>query len=976
MAAILISCAGHRPRITNQPVGPSSVAQDASLDTETTPDATALSRAALPAWARGASLWTPLRYGGARVIDSDATRTLLVAGNVRVRVDASGAVTVGEQLTSAAIDVAVQNGERWTFSTGHGQALIASDFTGRFTKTVDMPDQIFALASGDHAAARSEDGRWWDVEGPQVRELTALGHDTFALHFRGAREMFALRTPGDVLRGEQGATLTRAALPEDVALDLFSSRGANAEPELEGARRSYRWQRDAWVEAPASAEPESVTEPRVARAKAAWEQWWRAHLWPERRALALSHGRDAVVAIEHRGALYWTDKSKLHWLRRDGARGEHPLPDVGSCFVAHFGARLLAACKTPGVDGEHYDHYYAFDPEARALTNLTPDPLPRAAPMIAPDGSAIVVALTRPVTSVTTPHPHLVWTPARSWRRASLPAPLPAYVLANGKLLAAFDRALSSFDLDAETITQRPVQRMQRDRPTPARSPGAMQMDAQGRVAVTLRLFEQNETCGLYRGTLDAPLERVEVPQCAEVRWVHMADPTFGVVVYNDDSVRVTRDGGGRWEALPSDGAEAVEDRTSNDRSVTQRRGDNEIAIGPHRVVQRDVLEVDEREWIAREQPMARYELPERDEFWERSEIPCSPAFSRRTLNRPRATESTRAWPMLGHRGRVEVTLTRADAGVTLALAWTHDDGGRGRFNGAAPWPEAQLDFRANNQIGYALRGASPAGALIERCVHRDDDGLHIEPTRCDAYWFDRGGRAIALDLQRTVPGAGGARIELAVADGLGWVIQLAPGSGNTGPAWSQWQHWSPQATLTRWGDLRVFDAPNVYGALARINGAWGTVVGFRDAVAHPRRWYSHGGGAPIEMPSPRAALFCTRRPAPQTDRWWHSGGVPESSAVVTNPNETETVYVQPELVLARDGDGWCVERSHSVWAASEMIFPSSGEFAHSFWWRDAPRPAGSGRTGWADSDFEGYAQSSPVRCQRPSGREGCVDCD
>jgi hypothetical protein len=597
--------------------------------------------------------------------------------------------------------------------------------------------------------------------------------------------------------------------------------------------------------------------------------------------------------------------------------------------------------------------------------------------MIASDGSAIAVPLVRAVSGAVTSHPYLVWTPSKSWRRASLPAPIAAYVMANGKLLAAVDRTLSSFDLDAETITRRPVQRMQRDRAVPAQHPGAMHMDAQGRVAVTLRLFEQNETCGLYRGTLDAPLERMEVPQCAQVRRAHMTDPTFGVLEYDNDSVRVTRDGGAHWEALPSDGAEAVEDGTNNGRSITLRRGDNEFAIAAHRTVQREVLAADDAHtWIARAQPMTRYELPERDEFWERSEIPCSPAFSRRTPNRARATESTRAWPMLAQRGRVEVTLTRAAAGVTLALAWTHDDGGRGRFNGAAPWPEAQLDFRANNQIGYALRGASPAGVVVERCVHPDDDAMHIEPTRCDAYWFDRSGRAISLDLQRTVPLAGGARVELAVADGLGWVLQLAPGSGNTGPDWSQWQHWSANATLTRWGDLHVFDGPNVYGALARIGGAWGTVVGFRDAVSHTRRWYPHGGGDSVEMPSPRASLFCTRRPAPNADRWWHSGGVPDSSAVVTNPNESETVLVLPELVLARDGDDWCVERSHSVWSAGEMIYPSSGEFAHSFWWRDAPRPAGSGRTGWADSDFEGYAQSSPVRCQRPTGRESCVDCE
>lgn len=919
-----------------------------------------------------------MQYGGARVVQSNATETLLLAGNLRVRVDASGAVTVGEQLPSALIDVAVKNGDRWTFSTRHGQLLFASEFTGRITQSIEMPDEVLALASGSQAAARSEDGRWWSVEGAQPRAMSALGQETYALHFRGAREMFALRTPGDALRGEVGAaTLTRVPLADDVALDVFSTREANGEPELVGARQFYRWGGDAWVASPASAEPDSVAEPRVTRAKAAWEQWWRAHLWPERRSLSLSQGRDSVIAIEHRGALYWTHQRKLHWLRRDGTRGEHRLPDLGQCFVARFGARVLAACAVPGIDGDFHDHYFAFDPAAQTLTDLTPSPLPRAEPAIAADGSAIFVALTQPGTERPTPHPYLVWTPNRGWRRASLPGTMSNYAMANGKLLAAFEDKLWSFDLDADAIARRPVQRAVGGAAVQAQFPFALQMDEQGRVAVTLRLIDGGEHCGLYRGTLDAPLERMEVPRCGHVQRLAMTDPSFGVLVEAYNAAQVTRDGGAHWEALAADGAEVVEDGTSNDRTITFVRERSEIAFGAHRRVQRDAPPRDaQRLWIAREEPMASYELPERDEFWERTEIPCSPEFSRRTRNTTRQTERTRSWPMLAQRGRVEVTLTRAESGVTLALGWSHDDGGRGRFNGAAPWPEADLDFSPRNQVGYALRGASPAGVLIERCVHPDDDEQHIEPSRCDAYWFDRAGRAISLDLQRTVAHAGGARIELAAPDAMGWVIQLAPGSSDAGPAWSQWQHWSAGGTLTRWGDLSVFESANVYGTLARIGGAWGTVVGFRDAVVHPRRWYPHGGGEPREMPSPRAVLFCRRRPAPNGDRWWHGGGVPESSAVVTNPTQIETLVVQPELVLAREGEDWCVTRSHSVWPAGEMLFPSTGEFAHSFWWRDAPAPAGSGRTAWADSDFEGDVQRSPVRCERPSGREGCVDCE
>lgn len=136
-----------------------------------------------------------------------------------------------------------------------------------------------------------------------------------------------------MLRGEQGSpTLTRLAVPDAAALDLFSAREASEEPELTGARHSYRWRGGAsGVEAAASAEPESVTSPRHERALAAWEQWWRSNLWPEQRLIALSHGRDVVYAIENNGALFWTHNSSLYWLRRDGTRGEHPLPNMGSC---------------------------------------------------------------------------------------------------------------------------------------------------------------------------------------------------------------------------------------------------------------------------------------------------------------------------------------------------------------------------------------------------------------------------------------------------------------------------------------------------------------------------------------------------------------------------------------------------------------------------------------------------------------------
>jgi hypothetical protein len=917
---------------------------------------------ALPAWARGASPWSPFGFATPTVIASDARETVMLAGNVRVRVDAQGTVSVGEELTASTIASATRNGAGWTFVTRRAQVLLASDFAGTIARVHEMPDAVIAVSRGEVPAVRRDDGRWWRVDAQTPTALPTLGDTVYAAHLRASGETFALRTPGVVLRGAPGATeLTPLPWGDDLPLDLHASR-EDGGPVIQGLRRRARWAVGTWVEDVSS---DASDRDRIARARAAWESWWRRHLWPEGRSIELTEGSERVTAMEHRGALYWLGSGRLGWLTREGVRGSRPLPVGQTCDASPFGSRVLLHCVFSVEAGRTRDGLWMFDPTSGAITEWFLDPRISANRIVAGDGSAVVIGLVDAAGVHRSRGEFLVWTTTRPWRVVSLPAVMTSVHLVDGKLVIGHDASLSIFDLHADTIVGRRVQRARDGRAVELPGPSVVQVDARGRIAAITWGAERRDDCALYRGSWDAPLARVEVPRCRDIARMHMTDDRFGVVVFNDNRGFVTRDGGAGWEPLPPDGAEPVESFSALRRSLVLVSDGAEFAIGTHRRVQRDVFPAGERPlWIARARRMDEHAFePEEDVLFPDPTIPCGPLPRETPLGGVRVTDGLRSWKMFSERARVDVSLTRGEAQVSLSLSWTHEGGGRGRFEGAAPWPNAELDFDRGPAVGYGIRGGSPAGVLLERCVFPAEDRDHLAPTRCDAYWFDRGGRAVLLALQRPLANGGGARIELAAPDGLGWVLQLSPASNDAPSSWTQWQHWSEAGTLSRWGDSRSLAEAELYGALARIGGVWGTIEGLRDGVPHTRRFHPHGATEGIALETPAEVSLCARRPGPTVDRWWHVGRLPFSGAVVRGAIGLTAVPTEAQFTLAREGDRWCVERAQSVWVWSEHLFPSSDDRSHVSWWREAPRPAGSGRTGWIAVDEDGNARASPVQC-------------
>lgn len=152
------------------------------------------------------------------------------------------------------------------------------------------------------------------------------------------------------------------------------------------------------------------------------------------------------------------------------------------------------------------------------------------------------------------------------------------------------------------------------------------------------------------------------------------------------------------------------------------------------------------------------------------------------------------------------------------------------------------------------------------------------------------------MDLQNPPPGAHGAWVVRAAADGGGWVVELGAAQRQQLISWKQWQLWRPNGTVERWGDLVRDWQLEEHHSLARVRGRWGVVSG--------SDFFAYGANASEPLHALVDGGFCQRPARPGTDRWLAS---------------SDDFFVAPlfeglshwTAVLRRVDTVWCIERAY-----------------------------------------------------------------
>ncbi|MFO0652605.1 MAG: hypothetical protein U0326_40695 [Polyangiales bacterium] len=874
------------------PVAPVRVERDAAT-APTSADAGPSTRA------RPAQI--PHDYALPTVVRVDAHEALLLAGNLRVIVRDDG-VEVSSTLTERSLSWAQQRDDgRWYFLTRDGLALTARSFTGPFEASEPLPRRLMSdelppdAGTVAAAALRLDDGAWVRLD---ERARPATIESDYAdvatdLRFVGPRRALALVSPNLVgLSDDGGETWTNLDTPGDTPLRFaVDDRGATL---IEGAR--FRWRLNERGDALAKTDARGTdhsAEPALAR----WGAWWREHLWPDGATLrfdaalgvARAHG-DQLIAWRNEGFVA---------LRRDGTRRAVDVTGapLGYCDLSPFGDELLADCH---AEEDAPARLLLLNPAAMTVRELAPPATPSNF-AAAPDGSVIVEY--GPSLSSTA-----VGTPASAWRRVELngfAAVLDgiergtAFVTARG----AAPRVISIGTDGAPTLRALA--------PTGRGAHDVVMIRSHDGLRTVLTHDAPNHRCGIVLTREGAAYAALELDGCDEPEEALFVDDRVGVIVTRT-GVLSTRDGGARW---------VRQERMCGDRGVRPRTWQRSSHAQ---------IEVTREGMLIAGSHLVPFEGEADARVWRRPELEAAGAAARPdshpfTLLRCRQTTPVAATPpppgataLLHHGARVEIRTALDGERVTADLRWRGDAPGvAGSFHAQAPWPEAQLDLSDRARVVYATRGVSAAGVLLERCLldasRPRDEGA---TTRCSVHWFHRSG-VTDIEMQQPLRSDVGSLVDLAAPDGDGWVVELSPGDAPYEATWSQWQHWSADHRLTRWGDVRRRHATEPYTALARIEGAWGAVVGDMERQGSLRFLPHDPTVDDRDFERPTSVTVCVRGAGASDDIWIDPGGL-GVGLFVRGLALASSSNVAWSWTYAWSGEGWCALEGHSALTAHE----------------------------------------------------------
>lgn len=891
---------------------------------------------------RAARRDAPLFYGVINGLEVDPrTRAAsFVAGNLRVEMSADGSVRAADEAPPTTVRWRWSlGGARTAFVTVDEQVLVSDTFTGPFVTHVALDATIIRHATGAVPAVRTSDGAWHRIDRDRAVELESLAEGTIELHFADASRAYAIAEPGVVFTSENaGQTWTRVPLDGDVALRF--DRTVDGQTVVRGARAMYAFNGATLRPTPTQERaPLTVSDAERERVNEQWGRYWRANLWPAGATwFWLVHEGRQRVAIEHHGALAWWGAGSIHRMNRDGSIRSVAVEDARHCKLMPFGANVLAYCK--GSSDEPRGKVIELELSTLSAHTLVDALNDTVTVQASSDGGAI--AFGHVPGGMNGPDSRL-WTrrdPTLRPIRGTFPN---AVAMVEGRSLLVLDQVgLQLRDLGGDVTRGEYVRLAQASSGRmPTANVLAMSPRADGGYAV-VRRRERGGGCEVVLGSALVPSVRAALPECVAPSGVAFVDERFGAVV---DLLKtwVTTDGGAHWSVIPrSMGVVDEQVRQVLDQLPPPRANGPSLVIAPYRRIDAtDALR--ESRWARA--PYARTDLRSNDDEEPLAEQPCDPSPNGRTIAPSATSRDQRSIVLVHQRTRAEVLLTRSTSAVTVR--WSGDETGAGSFDGPAPWREPAADFERGATVGYALRGVSRAGVLIERCLLGAQSSAAQEATDCDVRWLTRDHRAVAMDLQGNGTHTHGAWVVRAAPDELGWVVELGSAQQRTLFEWKQWQHWRANGTIERWGDV-VRDWQTLeHISLARINARWGvmTDAGF---VAHGSTTYEA-----IEAPS--EVGFCAERIQANSDIWHSSDDWPEAVPSVEGGHAIN--------VLRRTGADWCIERAHDApwwfsWTTVEERRPSRG------WALVANRTRAGGAGALRMTNARGAVDQRALRCE------------
>lgn len=881
----------------------------------TAPDASVTSREIAPASmpAQG-----PLLYGVASAIPRDAPGVdSLIAGNLRVEIARDGAsVRIATEAPSSRLRWVWQlEGDRWAFLTSDQHVLVADGFLGPFTLHAAVPRPVLRYATGAVVAVRTDDGAWLRLGADGATPIDSLPDGVMDLHFVDAQRAYAVKAPGELLASTDGGQRWQpVALPHDLAL-RFEYDGTAA-LYVRGGRAVYRVDAAGPVVSTASTVEVPVVAPDVmARARARWRDHWRANLWPSGAThFSIESEGMSMPAVEAGDALFWSREGRVHRLGRDGATSDAQVDGATACELHAFGANVLAHCDVAGDDAPAR----LVEVDGRTLgQRLISDALnPRTRLSAARDGDTIVfMGFPGPISGPGA----AIWTRADPHIRFMTGLEPEARIVAEGTHALSIDRAWIRY----ASLTDSPPRFVD----VPYRAQGedrfahtelrAAHLRENGGYAV-VRISPRTPGCMVILGAGPRPSSMVRLTGCSDPTGIAFVNDRFGVIVERTRAW-VTRDGGGHWFAVARAlGAKPDEAAALLARLPPPVVAHGAIVLAPYQRIAEDVAD-DEPAWAF---AAAQTALPRDDDGEPLRHQGCFTDDRSQVTPAPPPDADARRITLLHQRTRATVTVRR-DA---VTVQWSGDDTGPGRYAGAAPWRRPEMDFDAGAGVGYAIRGASRSGLLLERCLLEDGARFPHVPTACDVRWLRPSGVPVVIDLQNPPPEGDGAWVARAHPNGSGWVVELSSARRARYAGWTQWQHLRADGTVARWGDVARDGVLREDVQLARIGGAWGVI----DADG----FTPHDGGARVDVAPPDAPEFCATAARADDDLWVVSdGAVPVRPAM--GDGEEDGAW------LRRVGDGWCVERvferpwrfrwttaattSSAAWSVGPGVRPAGG---------------------------------------------------
>ncbi|MFO0608713.1 MAG: hypothetical protein U0324_36440 [Polyangiales bacterium] len=860
-----------------------------------------------------------LHYGVASAIARDAPGVdSLIAGNLRVEIaHEGGAVRIASEAPSSRLRWSWRlDGDRWAFLTSDQHVLVADTFLGPFTVRAAVPRSVVRHATGAVAAVRTDDGAWLRLEASGASPIASLPDGVMDVHFVDAQRAYAIRAPGELLASTDGGQAWQpVALPNDLAI-RFEHDGSSA-LYVRGGRALYRVDAAGPVASTANtAEVPEVAPAVMERARARWQDHWRANHWPTGAThFAIEFEGAVVPALEVSGALFWARSGRVHRLGRDGATSDAAIDGAAGCDLQAFGANVLAHCDSVGEGAPAR----LVELDGRTLAqNLISDALNAITRVSAArDGDTIVfMRFPGPMTGPGA----ALWTRADPRIRFLVGAEPEARIVANGGRLLSIDRAwirIASLAEPQPRFVDVGYREQGEDRFAPTELRAAHLREDGGYAVV--RVSRGVRGCTVILGTSPAPSSMVRLAGCSDPTGVAFANDRFGVIVERTKAW-VTRDGGDHWAAVaralgavPEDAAALLE------RLPAPVIADGAIVLAPYQRIAEDGVAA-EPAWAFR---AAQMTLPRDEEEEPARHQGCFTDERAQVAPAPPPDPNTRRVTLLHQRTRATVTVRRD--GVTVQ--WSGEDTGPGRYAGAAPWRQPEMDFDAGANVGYAIRGASRSGLLLERCLLEDGARVTHAPTACDVRWLRPVGAPVAIDLQNPPPEGLGAWVARAYPNGRGWVVELSSARRSLYFGWTQWQHLRADGTVERWGDVARDWALRANVQLARVGGAWG--------VIDDDGFTPHGGGERVEVGVASAPEFCAGAVRADGDVWVVTDGAVWARPAMGGGGEDGAV-------LRRAGDAWCVERVFE--RPSRFRWSTAASEADDAWSvGPGPRPAGGG---------------------------------